>query len=141
MSDQAGRDPLPSIDELIYEEGFREGMRAMARFLDERVAAALERPEGYGGPQLDDETRDRAADLYRRYLGVGLLPDTARAHRQFSADRPRARPHQYVAGVCTACAAVWVGSSDPLGCPGRDEACHWCLSGRTDCPRHHPVTP
>jgi hypothetical protein len=91
MSDQVGRDPLPSIDELIFEEGFREGLRAMARFLDERVAAALERPADHGGPDLERETRDRAEDLFRRYLGVGLLPDTARDRRQSFADRGMTR--------------------------------------------------
>jgi hypothetical protein len=48
--------------------GLAEGFRAYGELVDLAVADALQRPEGAGGPNLDDTTRARACDLYRRYL-------------------------------------------------------------------------
>lgn len=48
--------------------GLVEGVRLAGELVDRAVAAALERPEGHGGPDLDVAARDAAAELFRRYL-------------------------------------------------------------------------
>lgn len=61
-----------------YEMGLRDGIALASATLNERVLACLTRPRDMGGPDLDNETRNVMADMYRRYLGVGLLPDQRR---------------------------------------------------------------
>jgi hypothetical protein len=58
-----------------YEMGLRDGICLAAATINDRVLAALARPRGHGGPDLDLETRDTMIDLYQRYLGVGIRPD------------------------------------------------------------------
>ena len=59
----------------VYEAGLRDGIGLASALIDERIAAALQRPDDHGGPDLDAETRERVKDLYMRYLGVGLEPE------------------------------------------------------------------
>jgi myo-inositol-1-phosphate synthase len=59
---------------VAYEDGVRDGIRLYAAVVDDAVLAALARPRGHGGPDLDVEARERVTDLFRRYLGVGLAP-------------------------------------------------------------------
>lgn len=59
---------------VAYEQGMRDGIRMYAAAIDDAVLAALARPRDYGGPDLDLEARDRMADMFRRYLGVGAAP-------------------------------------------------------------------
>lgn len=60
---------------VAYEMGLRDGITLAAATINERVMAALTRPDGFGGPDLDQETRNRIMDMYRRYLGVGVQPE------------------------------------------------------------------
>jgi hypothetical protein len=53
-----------------YEGGIRRGIEIANAVYAELIAAALERPAGYGGPDLEESARAVWADLFRRYLGV-----------------------------------------------------------------------
>jgi len=57
-----------------YEIGVRDGIRLATDVIQDNVFAALARPRGHGGPDLDIEARERVSDLFRRYLGVGVKP-------------------------------------------------------------------
>jgi hypothetical protein len=57
-----------------YESGVRDGIRLYVTVVDDAVRAALARPRGHGGPDLDIEAREHVSDLFRRYLGVGIAP-------------------------------------------------------------------
>ena len=57
-----------------YDMGVRDGIRLAATVYQDSILAALARPRGHGGPDLDAEARARVADLFRRYLGVGVRP-------------------------------------------------------------------
>lgn len=59
----------------VYEHGVRDGLQLASTAIAERVAAALERPTGHGGTDLDVETRHTVMDLYARYLGVMSFAD------------------------------------------------------------------
>jgi hypothetical protein len=58
-----------------YEAGLRDGCALVSEMIGERVNRALQRPEGMGGPDLQEETRAYFQRMYREYLGVGILPD------------------------------------------------------------------
>lgn len=53
-----------------YYDGIRTGVRMAAEAYGKAIAAALVRPDGHGGPDLDEETRAIVAELYGRYLAV-----------------------------------------------------------------------
>jgi hypothetical protein len=57
-----------------YEMGVQDGIRLAVTMIGDNILAALARPRGHGGPDLDVEARERVTDLYRRYLGVGVRP-------------------------------------------------------------------
>lgn len=55
-------------------DGIEEGIRLAAEVLERNVADALQRPDGHGGPELDEAAQARVRDLYQRYLGIGGTP-------------------------------------------------------------------
>jgi hypothetical protein len=48
--------------------GAAEGFNAAIALVDQAVAAALTRPAGHGGPDLDVTAQRAVQDLFRRYL-------------------------------------------------------------------------
>jgi hypothetical protein len=48
--------------------GLAEGFDAANALVDQAVAAALTRPQGHGGPDLDVAAKRAVQDLFRRYL-------------------------------------------------------------------------
>lgn len=59
---------------VAFDQGVRHGIELAFTAIDNCVRAALARPRGHGGPDLDIEARATIEDLFRRYLGVGLAP-------------------------------------------------------------------
>lgn len=57
-----------------FADGVDAGFRLAGQLIEVAVAEALHRPDGHGGPDLDEATRARALDLYARYLGIGATP-------------------------------------------------------------------
>jgi hypothetical protein len=53
-----------------YEAGIRRGIEIANTVYADLIAAALERPAGYGGPDLEESARAVWADMFRRYLGM-----------------------------------------------------------------------
>ncbi len=53
-----------------YWLGLRDGVRLAAGVYGRVIDDALRRPEGPGGPELDELAQATVRDLYRRYLGV-----------------------------------------------------------------------
>jgi hypothetical protein len=53
---------------LMWQVGRDFGLREAGELVDQAVAAALARPAGHGGPDLDAAAAAAALDLYRRYL-------------------------------------------------------------------------
>lgn len=57
-----------------YESGIRHGIEIASAVYTVMIEAALERPAGYGGPDLEESARAGWLDMARRYLGVGMAP-------------------------------------------------------------------
>jgi hypothetical protein len=55
---------------VAYEDGVRHGIEITNAVYADLIAAALERPAGYGGPDLEESARAVWADMFRRYLGI-----------------------------------------------------------------------
>jgi hypothetical protein len=53
-----------------YHRGLVDGVRLAQEGIARAVRVALERPEGHGGPDLDEATRSVVLDLYALYLRV-----------------------------------------------------------------------
>jgi len=54
-----------------YHAGLEAGVKLARETYQRVIDEALRRPDGHGGPDLDESARSIIEDLYRRYLGVG----------------------------------------------------------------------
>lgn len=107
----------------VYEAGVRDGMRMLSAAIGERVAAALERPDGHGGVDLDQETRHTVLDMYARYFGVGVDPVLA------TITRPPFDGDPDPLALSAAYSRLSMGRSDDAAAPG-----NWDLRGSAETP-------
>lgn len=57
--------------EAAYHLGRADGVRLASAAYSSAIEAALQRPQGHGGRDLDEVTRGIVRRLYRDHLGVG----------------------------------------------------------------------
>jgi hypothetical protein len=111
----------------VYEHGVRDGLRLASAAIADRVAAALERPDGHGGVGLDVETQHTVMDLYARYLGVMSFADGVPP--QWLSERAGNPSLQHGAG-CTGSPCVCIRGADLEIDPSRCARCtRGCLPG------------